>query len=291
MQKIDLTKIDWNAIKKEHKNGLFWTQIPKRFGFSRCVLERAERDGFIEKIKHECKHTEKSKKTLSLKMHNYLKNNPEKCVWKRSDKFKSAPCEKLKKHLKDNNISFVEEYKPLKNRLFSIDIAFPDKKIGIEVNGMQHYNKDRSLKEYYQKRKEDIEKEGWKLFDVYYSKIYKDDFVTDLVNGLKKEHDLTEVDYSFYIKEKKIKLNKYGNRKQYSISIINENYIKKHSGRIVLIRESGIDFSKFGWVNKVGLLIGLSYQKVNEFMKKYLPEIYESAFKKKVYKHSHSSNG
>ncbi len=56
----------------------------------------------------------------------------------------------LKKILDNINVKYVPEYNPLINRFFSIDIAFPDKKIGIEINGNQHYNIHGSLKEYYQ---------------------------------------------------------------------------------------------------------------------------------------------
>lgn len=31
---------------------------------------------------------------------------------------------------------------PLDDRSFSLDIAFPEKKIGIEVNGNQHYERN-----------------------------------------------------------------------------------------------------------------------------------------------------
>lgn len=51
--------------------------------------------------------------------------------------------------------------------------------------------------------------------------------------------------------------------------------------RINLILQSGIDFSKYGWVSKVSLIINLPPQKVNVFMKKYMPDFYKNCFIRK----------
>ena len=51
---------------------------------------------------------------------------------------------------------------------------------------------------------------------------------------------------------------------------------------------SNIDFTKFGWVKKVALLISKKHQKVNKWMKKYLPEIYLNAYKKQVKNSNHT---
>lgn len=71
------------------------------------------------------------------------------------------------------NIEFVEEYSPFNDYHYSIDIAFPDLKLGIEVNGNQHYNKNGELKSYYQERHNIFESRGWKILEVHYSKCYK----------------------------------------------------------------------------------------------------------------------
>ena len=86
--------------------------------------------------------------------------------------------------------------------LYSIDIAFPDKKIGIEINGNQHYNRDGTLKEYYLKRHNDICNRGWLLYECHYSLVYKQQFIESLITELKSTFYLGLIDYSFYIKEK-----------------------------------------------------------------------------------------
>ena len=68
--------------------------------------------------------TEDEKKILSEKRKDFLRKNPEKHSWKTNKKFISEPCEFLKRSLKDNNINFIEEFSPLEDRHFSLDIAF-----------------------------------------------------------------------------------------------------------------------------------------------------------------------
>ena len=127
-------------------------------------------DGKIKPFEH---HTEDTKKLISEKRKKYLQEHPDEHVWKRSSKFVSKPCEYLKQQFRDNNIDFVEEYTPFNDYSFSVDIAWPDKKIGIEVNGNQHYNSDGTLKEYYYNRHQIFEDRGWILYELHYSKCYK----------------------------------------------------------------------------------------------------------------------
>ena len=70
--------------------------------------------------------------------------------------------------------------------------------------------------------------------------------------------------------EKKQKLNE-------KKDIKSENILEK----IHIIEQSNIDFSKYGWVSKVSKLTGLLPQKVNVFMKKYMPEFYLKCFVRK----------
>jgi hypothetical protein len=123
------------------------------------------------------KVSSETKLLLSEKRKEWLSKNPDKHPWKNNDKFKSVPCEKLKEQLKDRGIIFEDEFTPLTDRAFSIDIAFPEHKIGIEINGEQHYERDGSLKEYYRERHRLIEEAGWMLLEIHYSKSYKEDLV------------------------------------------------------------------------------------------------------------------
>ena len=130
-------------------------------------------------------HTEQSKAKLSIARSKFLSENPDKHVWKRSDKHKSSPCNTLKRYLLDNDFNFIEEFTPLKTRHFSIDIYFPDKNLGIEINGNQHYTSDGNLAPYYQNRHDLIEESGIKLLEIRYFKCYTEkgiDEICDLIS-------------------------------------------------------------------------------------------------------------
>jgi very-short-patch-repair endonuclease len=127
------------------------------------------------------KHTKETKDKISKSRKKWLSENKDKHPWKRSDKFTSVPCEHLKKILSDNGISFLSEIQPLTNRYFSIDIALVDRGIGIEVNGNQHYNRDKTLKKYYRDRKYLIENAGWEIIEIHYTKVFDSNFISDLI--------------------------------------------------------------------------------------------------------------
>ena len=117
------------------------------------------------------KHSPESKQKMSEKRKKYLSDNPDKHVWKRHAKFKSVPCEKLKLWLTSKNISFEPEYSKhsVPDRFFAIDIALVDKRIALEVNGNQHYNRDGSLKDYYKERETLLTSAGWTVIQIPYS--------------------------------------------------------------------------------------------------------------------------
>lgn len=139
----------------------------------------------------------------------------------------SIPCEHLKVLLLKAGLAFREELKPLTIKNYRIDIAFPEEKIGLEVNGNQHYKSHdlsfeqlvklnaeeveiaKELAPYYQERKEAIESEDWILIDIHYSFVYKPEFVNDLIKQLKeqlKERTGFNLDTNFsYGKEKAVK--------------------------------------------------------------------------------------
>jgi hypothetical protein len=73
---------------------------------------------------------------------------------------------------------------------------------------------------------------------------------------------------------KKIKKEKWITKKR--------DIITMHENRIKLIQESSIDFSKHGWVTEVALVFNISPQKINGWMKQYMPKFYEEkCFKRK----------
>jgi hypothetical protein len=224
-------------------------------------------------------HSAETKAILSIKRKNFLKQNPEAHSWKNSDKHNSVPCENVKKFLLDNNYNFIEEFTPLKERFFSIDIAFPDQKIGLEINGNQHYNSDGTLKPYYQERHDLIESAGWRLIEIHYSQCFKNDFLIDIITNNK------DVDYSNYFDERERRKREKQDifdiktkLKQEQINVINEK-IEEIKNNLL---NSSINFQKWGWVYSASLIIGCLPQKVNKWMIRNMKEFYElECFKRK----------
>jgi very-short-patch-repair endonuclease len=145
------------------------------------------------------KHTEESKRKLSESRKRWLKENPDRHPWRSHNKFKSKPCENVKNYFKKIGILFVEEFNPqIKNRNFSIDIALPDKKIAIEINGNQHYEKTGELKPYYKERELLLEKNGWTVYQIHYSACFKFEKWVNFINHIKYEPSKIEFDYFNY---------------------------------------------------------------------------------------------
>ena len=121
-----------------------------------------------------------------IRQSDWLKNNPDKHYWKTNQP--SKPCEHLKTLLRNKNITFEEEYTDSNwKHSCSLDIAFLDKKIAIEVNGNQHYKEGQyfqggELKEYYQNRHDYLISEGWTIYEIHYLKCYDENFILTIIH-------------------------------------------------------------------------------------------------------------
>lgn len=204
---------------------------------------RRDENGKIKRVSH--KHSEKTKKKLSEQRKQWLIEHKDKHVWRRDSKFLSVPCENLKQYLTKKGISFVEEYEPFDDVHYSLDIAWPDEKIAIEVNGNQHYNFDGSLSKYYQKRHNLFENRGWKVFEIHYSKCYNPK-IEDFNDILKLP--IYDKDYvGKYLSKKEERKNQLI---QYKENRLKEKIEKENKEKEIirnLIYNSGIDFSKSTW--------------------------------------------
>ena len=219
-------------------------------------------------------HTQETKEKISTSRKKYLSNHKDEHVWKRNSKFISIPCQNLKNKFNELGIKYIEELTPFDDYNYSIDIAWPDIKIGIEVNGNQHYNNDGTLVEYYQKRHNIFESRGWKLYEIHYSKCYNINInnFQDILNL-----DIYDKEYVKELFDKKI--NKsiiyFENKKKKEEKI---NFYK--NAIILLIKESNIDFSKFGWVNKAQNYLKENFNillkgNISRFIKKYYPDFFK----------------
>lgn len=208
-----------------------------------------------------------TRKKVSNSRKKWLAENPDKHPWKRNSKFTSVPCENLKKILNRENIIFVEEYNPLKDRAFAIDIAFPDIKLGIEVNGNQHYTNDGTLKKYYQERHDLIVSNGWTLIELHYT----DCFIPDRIMKILKNR--RQPDYSDIFKERERKRLEKQRKKSKKKQKIDHKALKEERKKKIL--ESNIDFSKLGWGKEVSKLLGFLSNKGGGWVKNNMPNFYE----------------
>ena len=167
----DANKPKLELMEKSRKNTGFTNQFTK----AKQMGDEIPKSKLVGRQGKSTPHTEETKDTISNKRKEYLKNNPDKHPWKNSTKV-SKPCENFKSFLRSKGVEFEEEFQPLEDRYFSIDIAFTKAKIGIEINGNQHYEKDlKTLKPYYQERHDLITSNGWILLELHYSKFFKEE--------------------------------------------------------------------------------------------------------------------
>jgi very-short-patch-repair endonuclease len=272
MEKLDISVYNWKYIQEKHNNGAFL----KDLGVTRKAIEQAIEKGLFVKIKNTRKWSEEEKIEISKRRKKWLSENPEKHPWKKNTKFKSIPCEFLKNNLKELNIEFFEEVTISKEKNYSADILIPSKNLIIEVNGNQHYDKLGKLIPYYQERHDFISALGWKILEIHYSLAFNIDFCKTLII---KEPEKSEI-LPFYKKEKRKNV-KYGNREDY-LNAKRLEYEEKNKEKIILIQNSNIEFSNFGWVSKVSKILNIKTQKVSLWMKTFMPDFYENqCFKKK----------
>lgn len=156
--------------------------IAKSMGLSRGLVARRRKLLNLPINKIIRTHSLETKIKMSNKRKKWLTENPDKHPWRNKDKFQSVPCENIKRILLDLNITFTEEYQPkISNRHFSIDIAFPDKLIALEINGNQHYDRDGKLKKYYQEREDILTSNGWTVYQIHYSHCFDMKYISELL--------------------------------------------------------------------------------------------------------------
>ena len=240
------------------------------FGLLGDKTRSKKESSIISHKKSPRKLTETTKSKISSSIKEYLNKNPEKRKWIENE---SKPSLVFKKLLFDNNISYVEEYRPLEDRFFSIDIAFPDRKIGIEINGQQHYDIEDNLKDYYKKRHDLIESSGWTLYEIKSNLIFKSDFIDEFIFHLKNNFDFGYKDYKDFLvvkRENTCRCNlRITRNAKFCVTCFRENRLSfsEIESRLDLIKE--VDFTKLGWIKQVSEILNISHTQTKRFIKKY----------------------
>lgn len=263
---------DWNEVQKflDECGRIGLTR--EKFSLSRKAFDNAVRDGLIVKNLKPFRHSVATKEKLSNIRTKFLQEHPEKHFWRSSDKFKSVPCEFLKNFLREKGISFMEEYSVF-DRNYSIDIAFPNSKIAIEVNGNQHYNNDGSLKDYYLERDTYFKGLGWTTIQVPCQKVYSKQFQEDILDFLNGNIDVT-IEYKPIEKVFCKRCGKeIGNALKFCKGCTRDiilNY--RNVVRVFKIAEANIDISKNGSISSLAKELGITPQVTGRWLRKYAPK-------------------
>ena len=193
--------LDWTHAQKLHDEGMPLCKISVALSCSLLLLTNGVKSGLlIRRRTPRPPISEETRLLMSNAKKQWFIDNPEKHPWRRKGKCLSKPCERVKEFLTSLNIPFISEYPPnIAGRFFSIDIAMPDKKIAIEINGTQHYENDgKTLKPYYQERHNLLENAGWIVYEIHFNLCFRFDKWTEFVNALRVSDVKVEFDYFNY---------------------------------------------------------------------------------------------
>lgn len=140
------------------------------------------------------KHSEETRKIMSEKRKQFIKEHPEKTAWRLKNMSYPEKC--FQKILENNGI----DKKCLIYREFSvypyfIDFAFINEKIAIEIDGSQHLEKDRMEKD--RNKDELLETKGWTVIRISASEVINNEekvlnTIKDALNG-KIQNGVTKV--------------------------------------------------------------------------------------------------
>ena len=192
---------------------------------------------------------------------------------------KSKCCENFKNMLHEAHISFIEEYAPfLPDRLYSLDVAFPKIKIGIEINGSQHYKSNGELNDITLVKQHYFEDRGWKIIQIYYKDCYnatverfEDIFKLPIRDTKYIESDILSIRKRKEASDKQKFELKEAKRKQQEI-------VETQNKQIVydLVNNSGIDFTHSGWSQKAQEFVYAKNHKwkngIFRIIRRYYPE-------------------
>ena len=211
IKSCNIVRDNLDSILSEYKNGSSLRGIVSKYKISRSLIIRIfEKNSIIIRNLSESligkigkKHTDEDRKKMSILKKEYYKNNPDKHHWKSTNRSISKPCENFKRVIEESNLFYIPEMTISDERFFSIDISLPQYKIGIEINGNQHYESNGRLKEYYQKRHDYIVSLGWTLYELHYSLCFNDDVINSILNNIISNiDDIYEFDYDMYLLDK-----------------------------------------------------------------------------------------
>lgn len=163
---------------------------------------------------------------------------------------------------------------------YFLDFAIIDMKVDVEIDGQQHFRCEKSI-EHDKKRDDFLLKNGWKVYRIAWLELKNNNqTVVDFLEWLESNNKYRKYDVDEIMSLLKTKFI-HGNKKLYDEFRKNKS-LERNKILIELVKNSNIEFDKFGWVKKVSDLIGIKEQKVNHWMKKFMCDFYiQKCFKRR----------
>ena len=186
----------------------------------------------------------------------------------------------------------INEYKITNENMtsaYSLDFAFINIKLDVELDGRCHFKNGNERINTDIKRDNYLLNSGWNIYRIsYYDIEYNEKETINKFIKLLENNDF-DYDKSYYLKNKVITNNEF--KKQYEIHK-NKEYQKEQRNirklqdiknkRNILIdleKNSNIDFSKFGWVNKAHKFLqtkNSDIKMIHRYINKYYPEFFKN---------------
>lgn len=285
-------KIDINVMQTDYDSGLTLKDLMLKYHTSQNFIVKnikmrnfsESRKMILKKYPNILKHSDKTKEKMRQSRFNYLKKKNGNTPWERRQKREFSYLENwfkdniILKYSLQNNYDIIYEYSEYP---YFIDFAFLNIKLAIELDGKCHFINGNERLQHDIKKDELLVNKGWSVyrikFDQIESKITIDKFINFLNTFNNKKPKVYGDDLYSYNEVKNKRQIKKENDKNKKEKIKNLQIIKN----IELILQSNIDFSKFGWVQKIASILNKKPQKINKFMKKYMLDFYNnSCFKR-----------
>jgi very-short-patch-repair endonuclease len=165
---------------------------------------------------------------------------------------------------------------------YFIDFAFQNIKVAVELDGKCHFIHGETRNGHDRKKDELLISQGWKVFRIGYIENNEEtinEFLTYISKIEAGEKELPNRMFK-YSEVKELKKPKR-TWEEWLLQKRNLN-LELNKPLIDLVKNSDIDFSTYGWVEQVAILIDKKPQTINRWMKKYMLEFYETkCFKRK----------
>ena len=164
---------------------------------------------------------------------------------------------------------------------YFLDFAILEIKLDIEIDGQQHFRNKETIN-HDKKRDEFLLNNDWQVYRISVKELYenKNNVLDKLILFIEEKSKYRKYDIE-EIKQQYTYIPKYGSKDDYLKAKKNKNDLKAKP-IIENLMNSNIDFGKFGWVGKAAKIINIKPQKVNQWMKRHMPEFYNNkCFKRK----------